>query len=905
MDLKQLGLLFLGLGWAASLAALPLELDSAQGLVEVEGAEFFEDASGRLQVEDLDLIDFKTPPAALVTLSRRTSEVSPHLWVRLTLKNLENQQVSWFVNFKDPIDSPAKLFQLDRLGQYNQTSSLGQVPFAKGQALASRPFFLVLLEPKQTRQLMIRLVLEPRFYQQSPRFELLTPKAWAEARELGRLGLGFYLGIGLLLFLLSLIGWLWLKAKGYVYYALAILTLGLGECFWTGQGLDLINANTFHLYPELWGNVFFMVGLFALGLFCWRGLEVKGGERGRGLLLLLGLQFIALILGPAYHLLIDPNFQWIPILVGLSIFGLVLALWREGRRVQGLWPYIAPLGLIGLGWFLGLLRWPFAPWLILVAHAWVLGLFTVRLFNRREDQLIHKIRLLAEENRLRDEYNNRLLQKQQALTADLLSARAQAEEGAQSKGDLLVALANRFSVPLTRLLNQSRLAQSQNGGQALFGVEREGQDLLAQLGDLLEFSRLLGPLPKYLEAFDPKAELERCMAMHQDDLERLGIVAILETSTGIPLKVRLPRGRFDQLVLRLLGEALALTEGASLEVNLALAGPGELILCIQPTGLKLTEEELASRFEPSLSKAGLGFCIAKGLAEALDGELWVQDQMGLKVCCRIPFLAGQADPGQLGPDLCGQAWLISVSKWRAKRLGVTLPRLGVSLEWLAPELAYARLAQGECPDWILLDQLIPDSNPPSWIKGLSVLELERPPALIQLSQNPELIALEADALAQALSANTPPPGPSPEPQRDWPQMAERYPMRVVVAEDDLVSRLLIKTAFEKLGYHPRIAANGKKLLDLLLSDDADLVLLDIRMPVMDGIEAAKRIQELFPKARRPILVACTSNAFLPDLELYRLIGLDDLLVKPLIVNNLERQIGQWYQKLLSRRGEDF
>ena len=119
-------------------------------------------------------------------------------------------------------------------------------------------------------------------------------------------------------------------------------------------------------------------------------------------------------------------------------------------------------------------------------------------------------------------------------------------------------------------------------------------------------------------------------------------------------------------------------------------------------------------------------------------------------------------------------------------------------------------------------------------------------------------------------------------------LAGRIPLRVLLAEDNLVNQKVATRLLEKLGYRTDLAANGIEVLDALRRQSYDLVLMDVQMPEMDGLEAARRIQAEWPREERPRIVALTAHAHAEARKLCEEAGMDDYVTKPVRLDDLIR-----------------
>jgi len=121
--------------------------------------------------------------------------------------------------------------------------------------------------------------------------------------------------------------------------------------------------------------------------------------------------------------------------------------------------------------------------------------------------------------------------------------------------------------------------------------------------------------------------------------------------------------------------------------------------------------------------------------------------------------------------------------------------------------------------------------------------------------------------------------------------AVAYPLRILVAEDNAINQQLIRQILGNLGYCPDCVENGELAVEAAGSKDYDLVLMDVQMPEMDGLEATRSIR-LYP-GRQPVIIALTANAMLGDKEECILAGMDDYISKPVRLDELMRLLKKW------------
>lgn len=127
------------------------------------------------------------------------------------------------------------------------------------------------------------------------------------------------------------------------------------------------------------------------------------------------------------------------------------------------------------------------------------------------------------------------------------------------------------------------------------------------------------------------------------------------------------------------------------------------------------------------------------------------------------------------------------------------------------------------------------------------------------------------------------------------QIANKTALDILLVEDDKINRLLAVRILEKMGYKPHTATNGQEAIDILQKHPYNLILMDIQMPILDGLETTQFIRKEF--SHQPTIIAMTANAMLEDKHLCEAAGMDDFLSKPIDVKRLEKMLLKWRKKI--------
>ena len=127
--------------------------------------------------------------------------------------------------------------------------------------------------------------------------------------------------------------------------------------------------------------------------------------------------------------------------------------------------------------------------------------------------------------------------------------------------------------------------------------------------------------------------------------------------------------------------------------------------------------------------------------------------------------------------------------------------------------------------------------------------------------------------------------------------AVSHPLNILVAEDNLINQKMILRVLEKLGFQPLLATNGSEVIAMLDKQFYDVILMDVQMPEMDGLEATRYIRQ--HSSKQPYIIAMTASAMLEDREICLNAGMDDYIAKPVKLDELVAMLEETFQKIKS------
>ena len=377
-------------------------------------------------------------------------------------------------------------------------------------------------------------------------------------------------------------------------------------------------------------------------------------------------------------------------------------------------------------------------------------------------------------------------------------------------------------------------------------------------------------------------------------------------------------------MLNLLSNAVKFTEEGEVQLTLsgrpmadatATTGRWAFEIEVRDTGIGITADGMSRLFQ-SFSQAdasisrryggtGLGLAISRRLAEVMDGTLTAtsdgvpgREHVPLHVPGRRhgPRSGGQPEHHL---DLTGRRTLVVDDNAANRRIVVRLlERWGLTARASAsPTEALGWVAGGESFDLAVLDLHMPEldgialatalkATPAGAATGCVVLSSlgvhERPTDVVSsFLVKPVKPSSLYDALAGASRAGRPPRRSGPPAPGSTPILGARHPLRILLAEDNPVNQKLALRLLERMGYEAVVAANGLEAIAALEAAPYDIVLMDVQMPELDGLEATRRIRIRWPDGAGPRIVAMTANALEGDREACLAAGMDDYVSKPI------------------------
>ena len=511
----------------------------------------------------------------------------------------------------------------------------------------------------------------------------------------------------------------------------------------------------------------------------------------------------------------------------------------------------------------------------------------------------------------------------------------------QARNEFLGTMSHELRTPLNAIIGVSEMMQETplDPKQREFSetIQNSSRALLALINDVLDFSKIeSGRLVLEEHPVNVRSSVEESLDIVATRAANKPLDLVYMIDPSVPPVVISDPIRLRQILLNLLSNAVKFTDRGEVAVVVQPSPNDELVtpvtrwshpseqsilllFAIRDTGIGIPEDRLAQIFEPfrqaststtrKYGGTGLGLTISKRLAETMGGSLWVESELN-KGSTFFFTIRAQVDPATVQPEQSP-----ALASWANQRMLVIdqnmtrRTNLGWQLESLNIDVVFSRsvaealvlVQQGQQFDGVILDAAITKMNSMSALESLrQALDQPQIPSIILADLKKTLDQPERSDVAvvwkpvkqaslyRALIQIHPTQDVVAHQQPASVEAAEVTGLNVLVADDNPVNQRVAQHMLQLLGHRADTVATGAAAIEAVEQGNYDVVLMDMRMPQMGGVEATRRIRQMGQTIVQPWIIAMTANASSEDRAYCLKAGMNDYISKPVRRDSLTR-----------------